>query len=366
MDKLKYILFTLTLLLLSGCWMDTDIGLIPLAENDTDFGLWEFASYLNMSVLQPKNFEDNKTVRVYDLIVESPNSIIIGGIQNGTPFATISAQEISSISRNISRKFVTTERDFIIFNDYNGTAYLVSGNQNLDPNASSFVSASDPEGNGMLISKYNLFHDEPYSGQLVNLFGDMDMITKKNNTGSLLNDTKNNSIRIGFYDDFISGDEISVFGYEGLDYKMTITQERINSFDPHYFGEYTIFNESYIWNSNPASRTSPSTPAAGELNLFARDDGNLYIKRSDGNVRRITTANTGSNIWDQENIFNNHTTFTGDVILNNTVYNGGSVGFACIDGVGRLFKSVDPCDVTTDTWVQSNISDPNLGKEVDN
>lgn len=372
--KFKYFLLILAPFLFGGCTQGSGLGIIDLQQNITNTtininneicmnctSLWEFDNATQY--IQPTNFEENKTVRVYDLVIESPNSLVIGGIENGTPFATISAQEINSISRNISRKFVTTQRDFIIFNDYNGTAFLVSGNQNLEPNSSSFVSASDPEGNGMLISKYNLNHDEPYNGQLVNLFGDMDMMTKKNNTGSLLNDSKENSIRLGFYDDIISGDEISVFGYTGVDYAMTLNQTEINNHYPTSFDTVAYFNETYRWDSTNASLRTAPPPKPNHVALFARDNRRLFIKSDNGNVRRLVTANTGSLILDEEMIVNNHTTFKGDVTLDNAVYNGGTIGYACIDGYGKIFKSVDPCHTTTDRAVNSTILDPNLGEE---
>lgn len=125
----------------------------------------------------------------------------------------------------------------------------------------------------------------------------------------------------------------------------------------------TTFYLNQSWIASPvANRTSPDV-VTDKVALFARDDGDLYIKRPNGNVRRITTANSGSYIWDEEMIINNHTTFKGNVVLDNTVYNGGSVGYACIDGDGRLFKSTDPCDTTSDTWTNSTIANATLGVE---
>lgn len=363
----KLIIVMVSLILLSSCMSDS----IFLIDDSTNISctncstLWEINE--TSGELQPINFSDNRTVRVFDIIVESANSIVLGGFINGTePFAKISVEESLIESGNVSVRQIEISKGILITDSINGFTLLSNTNFNQGSDALAVTSSGGFEGNGMTLFKRNKNYKEPYLGQVVNLNGDMDLINSKSNDGSSFGD---NEIRIGYYDDiFVVSDTVNL-SLLNKSFIMIMNTSIIRTLIPSlfednvFFETTTYFNESFIAGS-PATRTSP-TPLGNQLALFARDDGNLYIKRSNGNVRRITTANSGSNIWTEEQIFNNHTTFLGDVILNNTVYNGGYVGYACIDATGHLFKSATPCHLTSDTYTTSTIANVSLGDETD-
>ncbi len=350
----KILLLLAALLLLSGCTSDI---IIFDSTNTSNISLWEINNVSGF--LEPVSFNDNMTVRVFDLIIESPNSLIIGGIQNGTPFATISATEQFLSTANVSVKTVLITQNVVAIDDLDGTKFFSNINLNNNPNSSAIVGASDGAGNGMIMQKFNSNNTEPYKGVLASLNGNMEILTTFGNAGE---SSGPNKINIGFYKNLTVLEGAFLIGYNERDYVLTMNETLLNIHKPAYFHDYTIYNQSFI-SGTPLNRTSPPTPALGELALFSRDDGNLYIKRADGNIRRITTANSGSNIWTEEQKFNNHTYFYGDVILKNSVYNGGTIGYACIDETGHLFKSVSPCHLTSTRYVPSTIDDPTLGEE---
>ena len=103
-------------------WSYDGSGLInvPFNDSDTNASLWR----LDMSnQLLPKDF--GRTLFVNDIIVNSSNSIIMGGIINNIPFATISATNSSPFNASI-RTSLTFDRSTLLLEDYNGTVYMVS------------------------------------------------------------------------------------------------------------------------------------------------------------------------------------------------------------------------------------------------
>lgn len=341
---------------------------ILLMSNDTGAAIaialqeWEEADIttgnITMTVLQPVDFLTNQTVRVFDLDIISPNSIKLG-IVDGVTFATISTSNLTSTSRNITRFFTNIDSDFVLNNDYNGTSFLANVNLDLSPNSSSFISASDGEFNALTLNKWNLNHEDRYLNGLVGLFGNLEIRTTIDNADSSLGGNSSNTIKLGFYKNITSGDEISVFGYNGRVDIMTLNMENITSIKNHFFDNSTYFNQTY---TNTVPKTSPATDP-NRIALFARDDDNLYIKRTNGEIKRVSVVGSGSSVFDEEVKFNNHTTFYGNVVLDNSIYNGGSVGYACIDAAGRLFKSVTPCHITSQTFQVATIENTTLGDE---
>ena len=299
----------------------------------------------------------DKRLSALDMVVQSGSSLFIGGSDG----ARFSASEFVAPSVNATVVTTAVDSNFFVQYPHEGSTFLTNINQDINPNSSAIVSAGARTGEGLVIQKFNGNNTRPYLGVLGGLRGDIQIMTTRSNAFPLTN-TGNNKISIGFYKDLNVTDN-SLITYNEREFVLEIGQTNITSYQNHIFENVTYFNETYIASPNPA-RTSPDS-VIGKVSLFARDDGNLYIKRGDGTVKRITTANSGSNIWTEEQKFNNHTTFYGDVILDNAVYNGGLVGYACIDESGRLFKSITPCHLTSSTFNSSTIADPTLGDETD-
>jgi len=317
--------------------------------------LWE----INQSNghIQPINLlSENRTVTVFDLEIISAGSLKIGIVGN-TTFATISATNATSIQKNATRFGATIDGDWIPQNNYNGTSFLAMINNNLLPNSNAFVSASDDELNGMTLNKWNRNHEQPYLNGLVGLNGNMEIRTTTNNVNSELGGNTSNNLKLGFYDNLTLGDEVSVSQYNGRRNIIQMNISEISLNRDTNLNNVLYFNQSFNGNgSSPDAKFE-------KIALFARDDDNLYITRSTGQIKRVSVVGMGSSVFSEEIKINNHTYFFGNVYLNNSVYNGGGVGYACIDGIGRLFKSSTPCHLTSSTFTRGNISDPTMGDE---
>lgn len=311
--------------------------------------------------IQPIDFGDNATVRVFDLVVESPNSIVLGGFIDNVAFATISVESFFLPAVNLTIKQIISSRGIIIRDSIPGLQLLT--NQNLDEteDALSITSAGDFEGNGMTLFKRNRNFEQPFLGQLVNLRGDMELLNTRSDDGNF---TGNREIKIGFYNDvFIVPDTLNLSLINkttviGMNQSLIFTNEVINFRDDAFVDTTMYFNQTF---NNSVPRTSPDLKD-NKIALFARDDDNLYIKRSNGQIKRVSVVGSGSSVFSEVTKFNNDSHFYGNIYLNNSIYNSG-VGYACIDGMGRLFKSSTPCHLTSDTFRVANITDPDMGSE---
>ena len=332
---------------------------VPFNDSDTNASLWR----LDMSnQLLPKDF--GRTLFVNDIIVNSSNSIIMGGIINNIPFATISATNSSPFNASI-RTSLTFDRSTLLLEDYNGTVYMVSRNNNTDPLSNNAIVAANEIGDSIYFNKWSLGHDDKSLGQIINNAGDLQILIRRNNVDvqSILNRAEHsfsgeNIFKLGFFDTTNLSEDISVRGHLGQNTVFTISENNITSFIPHHFQDTIYLNATY----NISPLTSPPL-VNNKFAMFGRDDNDIYVKRPNGEIKRISLVGSGSSVFSEVTKFNNHSYFYGNLYLNNSVYNGGGVGYACIDAIGRLFKSSTPCHLTTDTYTRGNITDPTMGDE---
>lgn len=363
MKKYKIIFLGLILLLISGCATFNKAPDSQITFNNINIfngSFWEIDN--NTSYLQPINFGENRTVRVWKLIVESPDSIVIGGmIINSSggeePFSSISASETFLPIVNLSRIQVAVDRDFIRDGAFNGTTFLANRNLDFEENSNAFTTTSDPEGNGNVLIKWNRNHEQPFLNNLVGLRGNYEILTTPSDNDLSI---RSNRIRLGFYENLTVTPTFSVSSLNNKTYVMEMNTTQIELKKDTFIDTTMYFNESFIASPNPA-RTSPDT-VNNNIALFGRDDGNLYIKRPSGQIKRVSVVGSGSSVFSEEVKFNNHTYFYGNVYFNNSVYNGGSHGIACFDNLGRLYKSssITQC---SGGYVQGTINDTDMGLE---
>lgn len=205
----------------------TNVNCINFSNGDSicnDKSLWEIDN--STTYLQPINFSENRTVRVWQLIVESPSSVIIGGIINGTPFATISAADLVAPVVNGTKVAVQVDRSFFSVVNFDGTNFMTNVNFNLSNSSNAVVSAGEPEGNGMTMIKWNANHEQPYLGQLVSLKGNMEILTTYSNNFS--ESSGNNTIGIGFYKDLTVTPTIDIRAFNERNFVITMNLTQIN------------------------------------------------------------------------------------------------------------------------------------------
>ena len=208
----------------------------------------------------------------------------------------------------------------------------------------------------MTLFKWNQNHEQPFLGQVASLKGNMELLTTRSNNASDVFGP--NNISIGFYKD-LNVTEGVIVEYLDRVFVMRMNQSQINLLRDTYLDTTMYFNTTYA--AAPGG-TSPDN-MTDQLALFARDDDRLYIKKSDGTVRRLVDAGGGSIVIDEELKINNATTFYGDVHFNNSVYATGAKTFACFDARGQLFASATACDVTTTNHTHAIIANTSMGDE---
>lgn len=332
---------------------------VPFNDSDTNASLWTLD--MNNQIL-PKDFA--RTLFVNDLIVNSSNSISLGGLG----FSTINAVNQSTVI-NASRIIITIDRSFVMNTNFSGSTFLVGQNLNNGTLSNSVVAASNDFGSSIYFQKWTEDYIDSLLGQIVQNGGNSEWIIKRNNMninptgmnqgGTPFNiNTGANNIRFGFFDDTILDNNINIGGYTNISYLFEINQNNLTSLKSHHFDDTLYINATY----NISPLTSPPL-VADKFALFGRDDQNLYVKRPNGEIKRISLVGSGSSVFSEVTKFNNHSYFFGNVYLNNSVYNGAGVGFACIDGIGRIFKSATACDITIETFTRGNITDPTMGDE---
>ncbi len=329
----KILLIITLLLVLTGC--ASDIYIFE-DENASNISLWEVNNVTFF--LEPINFNNNQTVRVFDLIIESPNSLVIGGVQNGTPFATISATEQFFPAVNTSVKTVQITRNVFAIDDINGTKFLSNLNSNFGANSSAIVSASDPVGNGMIIQKYNGNNVEPYKGVLASLNGNIDILTTFDNNGS---STGGNNISIGFYKNLTVEDPGILLEYNERDFVLIMNHTLLNILKPVDIEENLFFRH--------LNSTEIPEGKLGYVGMYCKDNNKCYIKRSNGVERRLVDSGAGSIVFDEELIIDNTTYFNSPTYFNSTVkfetsaMQGIGNAFACLDSSGNLYRSSTAC-----------------------
>lgn len=335
---------------------------VPFNDSDTNASLWILD--MNNQIL-PKDF--GRTLFTNDIIINSSSSLIIGGIENGNAFATISATNESPFNESI-RTSLSFDRSILLLEDYNGTVYIVSRNNNTDPLSNNAIVAANEIGDSIYFNKWTENYEDKSLGQVVNTAGDMEIIIRRNNllVKSILNGgthsfSGENIFKVGFFDETNLSADISVRGHLGKDIMFTISDTNITSIIPHHIQDTLYFNATYKFNGNASPESPPLV--TDKFAMFGRDDNNIYVKRPNGQIKRISLVGSGSSVFSEVTKFNNHSYFYGNIYLNNSVYNGVGVGYACIDAIGRLFKSSTACDTTLETFTRGNISDSTMGDE---
>lgn len=300
--------------------------------NITASDLWEITS--PQGIIQPKNFEENRTVKVFKLIVEDRNSIVIGGIQNGTSFAEISAETIDFPAVNASIQQVVISESLIAKSNKSLTLLVTNQNQDTSAGALSITSAGDNVGNGMALFKRNSNHEDPFLGQVLSLNGNVDFMTTKSNNGSTFGP---NRLNFGFYDDIlVVGNQTVNTTVVNKSFVMIMNTSQINLLIETHVEENLYFNQTFSSDTN----SSPLN-ISNMIALFARDNSKLYLRRPDGTERRIVDAGGGSVIFDEVIKILNNTYIYGDLFLNNSISNGNT--YACFDKDGKLFSSPFRC-----------------------
>lgn len=281
-----------------------------------------------------RNVFIEKNLSVADLIIRDQNSLHIGGLD----FATISAGDFFDQSLNQTRIFVQVDRDFLEVNNYSGTSYMTNVNNNEDENSSSVVSAGDIDANGMILQKYNEQYRNPFWSVVAARFGDMSILQTHEDTKS---NGSNRTIGMGFYDDLelLTPSDFSIIGYNGVDYKFKMNKTNIWFYNDTEFKENITVQDTAHMNNSIVFRHLNSTEAPGavsnSLQLYAKDDNKLYIKRDTGVERKLVDAGGGSILLDEPLIITNTTQFT--------TLSGDGDAFACLNGTGYLFRSNTAC-----------------------
>ncbi len=348
-----FILLMLTILLFTGC-SKSDVSTISITSLDNLWGINETSGFI-----EPIEAEMLRTIRVNDLIIQNLSSLIIGGLENGTAVSRIGVQGTFLPTVNKTRFAIVTDNDLFVNSGIsrNGTTFMSNFNRDFSPNSNAFVSPSDPEGNGIALVKWNRNHEQPFLSQVASLFGNIEIITTHGNNFSN-NGSGNNRINIGFYDNLTVSEQFDVTAFINREFSISINSTQILMIDPVKIDDTLYFNATF--DSSPL--TSPPL-INGSFAMFGRNDQNIYVKRPNGQIKRIQLVGTGSSVFSEIVKLNNHTYFYGNIYLNNSVYNGGGVGYACIDAIGRLFKSSSPCHTTSTTYTQGSIADPTMGDE---
>ncbi len=344
----------MSMLLFGACTKNANFATVSGASLDN---LWTIND--TTGDIEPFEVDFFRTVRVNDLVIQNGSTLTIGGIKNGTPFATISTEEFFFPAVNGTKNAIIITRDVFMTDFLNGTKLLTNLNLDFSANSSAITSAGDPLGNGMILQKFNENHRDPFRGVVASLRGNVEIMTTRDNNVPLTG-VGNNNISIGFYKNLTVTLEGDLNAYTEKNFVISMNQTAFNIHKTTFIDREVYFNQTYTPNMS-----SPPTKI-GNIGLFARDDNNLYIIRDNGQIKRLSAVGSGSSVFSEIVKFNNHTSFFGNIYLNNTVYNGGGVGYACIDNIGRIFKSIAPCSVTSETFIKGNISDPTLGDEVQN
>lgn len=297
-----------------------------------------------------------KTVRVFDLIVQSPGSIVIGGFNaSGFPFATITASETEIPTVNTSRISIIISRDILVnvVVPVNGSTFMSNFNLDLNPNSNAVTAASDADGNGFILMKWNRNHEQPYLNLLGSAFGNVEILT--NPIDNFTPTTGPNNISFGFYRNLTVTPTTDIQAFNGRDYSLTMNKTRVRLLKSTHVGRELYFNQTYNGNAS-----APPT-IIGKMAMFGRDDNNIYVKRDNGQIKRISLVGSGSQVFSDEVKINNNTYFYGNVYFENDNYKAIGNTYACLDNRGRLFSSPQPCHLTTSTWTNANISDPSMG-----
>ncbi len=329
----KILLIALSLLFLSGCTPD-----IYIFEdvNASNVSLWEINNLTGN--LEPINF-NNRTVRVFDLIIESPNSLIIGGIQNGTPFASISAAQIDFPAVNASIKQIRMDQSLLLATNITKTLILSSQNQDDSPQSLSITSAGDNVGNGMALFKRNGNFVDPFLGQLLSLNGNMDIMTTFDNAASFAGPNK---LRFGFYQGLsVTGNQSIVVTVNNKSFSMEINSSLIELHKPTNIEENLFFRH--------LNSTEIPSAKSDYVSMYCKENNKCYIKRSSGVERRLVDSGAGSIVFDEELIMDNTTYFNFPTYFNSTVkfetsaMQGVGNAFACLDSAGILYRSSTAC-----------------------
>lgn len=325
-----FLICTILLLSLSGC-KQTFVPVAGISLSD----LWEIN--LTSGFIEPIPIEFNRTVRVNDLVIANESSLKIG---EGVIQSRISTNTL--LDGSFNRTILVTDRDTLTEANFEGTLYTAVFNLNNSIDSGSSISAFNNNEDALHLMKLSVAGG-----------GDAFIINENNNLNIItINGTV---IEFGVYQNLTETVSLSPLrtiedvNQESVEFSIEDNLIKLNTFTNV---EQNLFFR-HLDSGIPDNKT-------GFVAMYCKDNNRCYIKQDTGQERRLVDAGGGSIVLNEVIKINNHTEFYGNVYFNNTVFNGG-VGYACIDALGRLFKSTDPCHTTSDTFVNGNISDPTMG-----